>query len=193
LASIVDTGGWAIRGANAAPSVTMNNDIYVEAQSAVDVLDDNTSIAQSFNQMMAQSSTKVKDEAMERMKTTVFAPTITTQAPESVGMPEFNPYPTDIQQTVIQPLNDPSHMADLNMQPVEQPVYTPAQTQETRPVAATPPAHSSTTTSETPIPADIIKLANNADGLSIETIAHEANRIHKKLEQAEEEVVISLR
>jgi hypothetical protein len=196
LASIVDTGGWAIRGTNAAPSVTMNNDIYVEAQSAVDVLDNNTSIAQSFNQMMAQSSTKVKDEAMERMKTTVFAPTVAPvipQAPESVGMPEFNPYPTNIQQTVIQPLNDPSHMADLNIQPVEQPAYSPVETPEAKPVAQTSPAHSSTTTSETPIPADIIKLANNADGLSIETIAHEANRIHKKLEQAEEEVVISLR
>jgi len=48
-------------------------------------------------------------------------------------------------------------------------------------------------TSEKPISPDIISLANNSD-LSIETIAHEANRIHEKEEHLpEQEVVISLR
>jgi hypothetical protein len=50
------------------------------------------------------------------------------------------------------------------------------------------------TTSERPVSPDIINLANNSD-LSIETIAHEANRIHQKEEEKlpEDEVVISLR
>jgi hypothetical protein len=199
LASIVDTGGWAIRGASGAPNIAMNNDIYVEAQSAVDVLDDNTPIAQSFNQMMAESSTRAKDEAVERMKTAVFSPTPAPLPVPSVpslntevAMPEFNPYPTDIQQTVIQPLNDPSHNAERNIQQSlaeVQSAYAAAQV----PKQKAPVEQSSTTTSDSAIPADIIKLANNIDGLSIATVQHEANRIHKKLEQAEEEVVISLR
>jgi hypothetical protein len=199
LANIVDSGGWAIRGADAGPSMTINNDIYVEAQSAVDVLDANNSVAQSFNQMIAETSTRAKEEAVERMKTAVFAPTlpqmtIPTPVPaEDIAMPEFNPYPTNIQQTVIQPLNDPAHMAEQN---IEQPVIIapkPAQTAPVTPKVENQPSQSSVTTSDTPIPADIINLANNADGLSIETIAHEANRIHKKLEEESEEVVISLR
>jgi hypothetical protein len=214
LANIVDSGGWAIRGANAAPNMSINNDVFLEAQGAVDVLDANTSIAQSFNQLMSETSARAKQEAVERMKSTMFAPTLPLATPPtpmqaqmaSIIMPAYDPYPTDIQQTVIQPLNDPLHMAGQNIEQVPiatvvpiapiVPVYTaPTTVQVTSitPVLANPTAKSSTTTSDTPIPADIINLANNADGFSIETIAHEANRIHKKLEEASGEVVISLR
>ena len=87
-------------------------------------------------------------------------------------------------------------MADRNITP--EPVYNPQPVvqQAPAPPQSTQPSpelqQSSVTTSETPITADIINLANNPD-LSIETIAHEANRIHKKLEDESEEVVISLR
>jgi hypothetical protein len=84
--------------------------------------------------------------------------------------PVYNPYPTDIQQSVIQPLG--------------------ADDQAYKPII-TPAAPSAITTSEKPVSPDIINLANNSD-LSIETIAHEANRINKK-EDMTEEVVISLR
>jgi len=203
LANIVDSGGWAIRGTGASPNTTINNDIYLEAQGAVDVLDTNNSVAQSFNQMMAETTVRAKEEAVERMKATAFAPTpppVATLQPVTTTndfvAPVFDPYPTDIQQTVIQPLNDPLHMADRNITP--EPVYNPQPVVQQVPVPpqSTQPSpelqQSSVTTSETPITADIINLANNPD-LSIETIAHEANRIHKKLEDESEEVVISLR
>jgi hypothetical protein len=206
LANIVDTGGWAIRGANAAPSMILNNDVVLEAQSAVDVLDTNNSLGQSFDQMMAKSTTRAKEEAMERMKTAVFAPTpspVQSQASaaplfpaatdDDLTLPEFNPYPTDIQQTVIQPLNDPSHMAEQNIEPQVARPAKAAQNTTDEHEPATKQTEPAITTSDSAIPADIIKLANNADGLSIETIAHEANRIHKKLDEASEEVVISLR
>lgn len=214
LATIVDSGGWAIRGANVTQNNTViNNDIYLEAQSAVDVLDANTSIAQSFNQLMVETSTRTKEEAVERMKAAVFAPTPppapamqipTPVAADDIELPDFDPYPTNIQQTVIQPLNDPSHQAD---QHIEQKPNTSANKENSiASIAAeaanlakashrqtNKPQQSPVTTSETPIPADIINLANNADGLSIETIAHEANRIHKKLEDESQEVFVSLR
>lgn len=191
LANIVDSQGWAIRGAGTqSPSTTMNNDIYVEAQSAQDVFDSSSSVAQSFNAMMSKETTRVRQEAIEHMRAPVApapAPVVTpvqppipqapTQAPASLyaapvelAQPVFNPYPTNIQQMVIQPMNDPSHQAIQNVPP---------------------PTQTSPTTSDKPISADIINLANNPD-LSIETIAREAHRLQEKENEAEE-VIISLR
>lgn len=67
LANIVDTQGWAIRGVAGASGTTMNNDVYLEAQGAEDVLDTNTSIAHNFDQMMTQSTERLKEEAKQRM------------------------------------------------------------------------------------------------------------------------------
>lgn len=194
LAGIVDSGGWAIRGAGAqaSPSTTLNNDIFVEAQSAEDVLDSNNAVAQSFSTMMDKETDRVRQEAINRMRAptpapasptpvqqnqnpatmyTVPAPAMQTPAPD----PVFNPYP-DIQQTVIQPLGDAAHS-----------------TTQTAPPPVEPLAPQTTpTTSDKPLSADIMNLANNPD-LSIETIAREAHRIKEKENDMSEEVVISLR
>lgn len=66
LANIVDSGGWAIRGVNG-PGSSLNNDIVLEAQSATDILDTNTSVAHKFDQMMSQSTNRVHEEAKARM------------------------------------------------------------------------------------------------------------------------------
>jgi len=197
LASIVDSGGWAIRGAGAqaSPSTTLNSDVILEAQGAQDVLDANTSIAQTFNQMMSREADKVRQDAIDRMRqapmaapqpqpaATVIQPaySIPSPTPQPVipeptqQTPVFNPYPTNIQQSIIQPVNDPTHMT---AQPVVAP--TPIPTPETPP-----------TTSDNVVSAGIMNLANNSD-VSIETLAHEAHRIKEKENDMSEEVVISL-
>lgn len=187
LANIVDSRGWAIRGAGTQAPGAINNDIYLEAQGADDVLDANNSVAQSFDSLMSQESDRMRQEAVERMRqvTTDVAAAPTpapqaeanpflqpqTQATSTIPSiaPTYNPYP-NIQQSVIQPLGDTSHAYS-----------SPAET----PAVETPP-----TTSDKPVSADIMNLANNSD-LSIETIAHEARRIQERDEQ--QEVVISLR
>ena len=184
LASIVDSGGWAIRGvgAQATQNTVLNNDIFLEAQSAEDVLDGSNSIAQNFNAMMSKESDRVRQEAIERMHqpaaTVPVAPHVALQ-PQAT--PVFNPYP-NIQQTVIQPINDTAHSS---MPQIPQPatVATPIQP----PVLETAP-----TTSVKAVSADIMNLANNPD-LSIETMAKEAHRIQQKEADMSEEVVISLR
>jgi hypothetical protein len=221
LANIVDTQGWAIRGVSGGVGTAMNNDAYLEAQGATDILDTSTSIAQNFDQMMSQSTERMREEARQRMlqatqvpaptpvptpvapvvqqvAATVpqFAPTVplqpvapvqttaqqppvaedpllTQMAQQLTPQPHFNPYP-DFQQSVIQPLNDTTHQAEID---------TPAPTDIKENTA---------TTSDSVPSAGIINLANNAD-LSIETIAHEANRLKKKAEEESDEVVISLR
>lgn len=220
LANIVDTQGWAIRGVAGGVGTAMNNDAYLEAQGATDILDTSTSIAQNFDQMMSQSTERMREEARQRMlqatqvpapapvvpvtpsqqvaatqpepqvtMPAVFSqptlpveaatqppaedPLLTQMAQQLVPQPHFNPYP-EFQQSVIQPLNDTAHQAE-----VDTPVST--ETKET-----------TTTTSDSVPSAGIINLANNAD-LSIETIAHEANRLKRKAEEESKEVVISLR
>jgi len=207
LANIVDSGGWAIRGTNAAPNMSINNDVILEAQSAVDVLDNNTSVAQTFNQMMSQTANRAKEEAVERMKAASFAPSapqpvfgaspLQAQMADMV-MPEFDPYPTDIQQTVIQPLNNPSHMAEQNIEPEPvTPVYVapePTPLPPAVPVATTPSPQSEVATSDTPVSADIMNLVKNAEGLSVATLQSRGDQIHKKLEEeASDEVFVSLR
>lgn len=197
LAQIVDSQGWAVRGQGVqAPNSSVSNDVYFESQQVEDVLDSSASVAQSLDYMISQSDAKRHQEMVNRMRqqvntqqqaqTTAAAAPDPTQPPMATNpydvytnaspvtaqpapTPVYNPYP-NIQQSVIQPLSQSDQ------------VYTPP---------VTPVASPATTTSEKPVSPDIINLANNAD-LSIETIAHEANRI-KQQEDMTEEVVISLR
>lgn len=180
LANIVDTGGWAVRGVATAPepNTAMNNDLYFEAQQATDVLDDTTGIGRTFDTKLAEADSLRRQDMMNRMhKPIPQAPPAVpitdpavqpTPADDTTNDPQitYNPYPNAIHQSVIQPLDD----------------------QPAAPVTPTP-----TSTSEKPVSPDIISLASNPD-LSIETIAHEAERIQKKeAELGDEEVVISLR
>jgi hypothetical protein len=211
LAQIVDSQGWAVRGQGTqAPNSAMNTDVYFEAQQVEDVLDDNTTVSQSLDYMINKSDEKRHQDMIDRLRNPVpsafisqapnqqpVAPVATesfnyfdtTQPTTAVPEPAFiipsvqqpvdindqtlayNPYPTDIQQSVIQPLGQPAAAA-------------------VAPAPVRPPAPA-VSTSEKVLSPDIINLANNAD-LSIETIAREANRIHKQ-DDMNEEVVISLR
>lgn len=216
LAEIVDSQGWAVRGQGVqAPNSAMNTDVYFEAQQAVDILDVNNGIAQSFDQMIDKDDAKRRQELMDRMHqapvatpeptpvvaaatnpynffasssdvpqpVTVAAQTPVPTPPPPVLTPEptvsvvddsvvptYDPYPTDIQQTVINPIVASPNPAPAVIQPPEIPPESASEKQVT-------PA--------------IMNLANNAD-LSIETIAREANRINREQDMSEE-VVISLR
>lgn len=233
LADIVDTGGWAVRGASGQPIDTpMNSEAYYEAQQTPDVMDEAAGITQAFDAMIEKNDQKRRQEIMDKMKdpssfSIPAQPSFSSPAPapdpvEPVNL-SYNPYPTSIRQSVIQPLSQqtaqpqpdtaaqiaqPQPVASESQlaQPAPQPApqyHQPAQASQ--PVATTPisqspiqpasppqvPAPKPEGTSEIPVSPDIINLANQHD-LSIETIAHEANRIREK-EQSSDEVVISLR
>lgn len=179
LANIVDSQGWAIRGVNGAQNTAMNQDVFLEAQSAVDVLDTTTSVAQNFDAMMAQRTERLREEARAQMTQPQPAPTPNPQPQTPGPQVQYNPYPT-IQQAIVQPLDDPQHQATPSPSPQAQGLVIPDVT----------PYSAPSTSGSTPS-ADIINLANNND-VSIATIAHEAQRLQKKAEESEE-VVISLR
>lgn len=194
LANIVDSGGWAIRGSvgGAASSTTMNTDIILEAQGATDVLDTTTGVAQNFDQMMAQSTERLKEEARERMlQATMATPQPATSIPVQDPAVQFNPYP-NIHQSVIQPINDTAHQVQTTLTPPPAPAPQPNLYTQIPAAQSTNTNETASTTSDTPVSAGIMNLANNSD-LSIETIAHEAERLKKKASEESEEVVISLR
>jgi PrgI family protein len=196
LADIVDTGGWAVRGVST-PDVNspMRTDAYYAAQQTEDVLDETGGVARSFENMIGQADTKRHEEMMERMRQppsqSITPPPVadpykslssTSTPPPSEPHVTYDPYPTSIHQSIVRPLGE---------QPTEPSAVTTPQPLAAQPAKA--PEPEPTTTSEKPVSPDIINLANNPD-LSIETIAHEANRIHEKEQKAsEEEVIISLR
>lgn len=200
LADVVDSQGWAVRGVNApVTNNALNDDIIIETEQVDDVMDNNDEIAQSFDYKLNQSDARRHQDMIKLVNhQRAYAPEPTIQIPVSIPIDnpieatiqtapnfkplasptfnephlKFNPYPNDIQQSVIQPLtsnnypNQPTNISDNFIKKRE--------------------------STSTDIPtADIINLANNAD-LSIETIAREANRI-KKSKTADQEVVISLR
>ena len=178
LADIVDSQGWSIRnGINPTQNTVLNNDVFLEAQGVEDVLDGSTAVSQSFDTMMTRETERIHEEALQRMYEPVVAAVEPVVDPTSFTSPTdpsvaYDPYPADIQQTMIQPIDDPSHVYVAPADPVDD---------------QTPPI-----TSDKPVSADIMNLANNAD-ISIETIAHEANRLQQKENDASGEVVISLR
>jgi hypothetical protein len=216
LANIVDTEGWAVRGVDT--NTPMQNDAYYEAQQQEDVLDASSGVAQSFDSMISQADLKRRQEMVQRMHQApaptpapaaptqnpvppVYDPyaSLGTPAPTQAPMPDephltYNPYPTSIHQSVINPLGSQPAPAPTATTPTPSPAQ-PAESALPPPVSAQIAADNGESTSEKPISPDIISLANNSD-LSIETIAHEANRIHQKEEEKhlpDEEVVISLR
>lgn len=172
LASIVDSGGWAIRGGSTSPDSALISDVFYDAQNVQDVLDTNNTVAQSFSALISQTAEKSKQEAIERMRLTMQAtqeqsqPVVTPPPapfPEAPEIPPLmvNPYPIDMHQKVVQPL------------PHENPETATA------------------TTSEIPSSPDIINLANNSE-LSVETLAKEARRIQDATAN-DDELYLSLR
>lgn len=191
LAEIVDSRGWAVRSpiGYQATNSAMNSDAFYEAQQAKDILDVDSFAVQQIDNKLTQSSNKHHQDVLNLMKTTAVpvpppppAPVqtdqLTTQLPAQNTIPvqnkpaelQYNPYPEDIHQLIVQPLSVKDQIT------TEQPKT---------------PANIVSSTSNKAVSADIINLASNKD-LSVETIAHEANRISKK-QEVNNEVVISLR
>lgn len=190
LANIVDSRGWAVRGIDLPEAENaMQTDVYFEARQTRDILDESGGIAHALDTMIDQTEAERRQEAINRMRQpAVAAPPVpdpyTALTPRAIATPvtapapvdtpdpdvklTFNPYPTAMHQAIINPLGV------APAQPIQQPA------------APEPP-------SAPIVSPDIINLANNSD-LSIETIAHEAQRIHEREEKfSEDEVIISLR
>ena len=192
LAQVVDTQGWATRGATSA-SDNLSDIFVAEASHAEDILDSSSGVAQAIDQRITQTDDARLSAVRQQFQTAIQqqpqTPSTTAPEPPQAAPPltpltapsvaddnsaaqdlHYNPYPNAMRQHVLNPTgNQPQTPA----QPVPQ--NQPQAQAEKQP------------SSETVSP-DIMRLANNND-LSISALANEAHR----LENNDKEVVISLR
>ena len=226
LAAIADTQGWSVRNYTESHGTSMNSDVYNEAQSHEDIFDDSGSVSQSFNTMISQADASRRQSLIANMQqptapepqvvtpaNSAFAPTsppsqpaagpvqpvatITSPATASQDV-QYNPYPANMRQHVINPSTQVSPLAQQPQaapppdQAIDSTATAPVPTADTS-APAPQPEPPTQSTSDTPISPDIISLASNND-LTIETIAREAHRIEQKQKQEDDqEVIISLR
>lgn len=195
LAEIVDSEGWAVRGQGVqAPSNTaMNADAYFAAQQAEDILDSNYGVAQSLDYMIGQSDTKRREEMMERMRQIPNEPAVDAAPPTDDVTTAVTPQPVaPTPQVFSSEAPSAAYTFFASQKPqgdLDTTDYTPYPASMQQKIIQ--PLDPGLTTSGKPLSAGIMNLANDAD-LSIETIAHEANRINQQNGSADE-VVVSLR
>lgn len=206
LAQVVDTQGWASRGV-VAPTVSMNDTAYAEAQTAEDILDDDTRVARTFDSMIDKSNSNYRQTIVQKLRDAASTPSTPTTNPgvnESIT-PSTQTSPLQDAPTTPSPVSvaAPTHdddtlAADLTYNPypksMHQHVVSPmgarsqhGATDTTEPSITSSDNNASTTSPEQVSP-DIMRLANNND-LSISALANEAHRLK---DRDNEEVVINL-
>ncbi len=185
LAKVVDTGGWATRGAVSSTS-SVSDIITAESNSIEDVFDSHAGIAQNFDALITKNDAAQKQAVLDHFQNSLHAP---------VAAPPVTP-------TIIPSPAAPIAMSapqDTTTAPTVQPVYNPYPTMKQRvisptdsastPVVAAPEIQPQASSQPAPSP-DIMRLANNND-LSISTLAREAQRLKEASDDTE--VVINLR
>ena len=193
LTDIVDTRGWAVRGlgvattgiAQAVPSsntFASDPELYQEAMSAPDMLDDYSNRATRFDTMIDQRNVQSHQQLLSNFQAHATQPGVQQ-------VPQFNPYGT-IKQTVIQPATTLDQKTPVTEPSAPYP-------QQPAPVSTPQPSVPMTqqSTSVKPPSNDIIKLANDSDGMTVAAVAKQAHRIEEKQQKhglPDEEVEISL-
>lgn len=211
LASIMDTQGWAVRDPSllnaqfTGHDTAMQNDVYNEAQQTEDFLDETGGVALAFEDRMVQADNKRRQEIINRMHNSTGSQQLaTTPQPASQPVQQPQPQPAapqyqapievspsldNLQSPIPEPLPAPEEIKfDPYPSSMHQSVIQPSSQDDRVEQSITEPEESVSEIRTTP---DIINLANNSD-LSIETIAHEAQRIKNKKLSDGEEVIISL-
>lgn len=210
LADLVDTHGWAIRGAGTVPDNSISSDLYYESQQATDIMDNSTPAAQALTQQLTDQADEQRQEAITNMQAAAKqAPAVTaTQATQAPAASPTEPVPTlpsleEIrarQETMIKKLDDENsrdavaYATALAEEAIDQRASEPAAPAAIqRPTATTSVSTPDTGTMElTKQQAD--ELSQQTD-VSVQTLATEANRIaeQNKVLKSGDEVTISFR
>ena len=214
LANLVDSHGWSVRGV-ADPDSSMQADLYNEAQTADDMLDDDNTTARQINSLVNQADLRRRQDMVQKMHQSpgnIEPTTPQMTAPYSpVPLPIADPYRRQTPQQMTPPsipaspmpsddFPEPTQPLSINPYPqMQQSFISPLSEQSqanssqvsspiSQPQSETPQIN----TSPTAVSPAIIDLASNHSDLSIETLQREADRIEKKSKELDGEVVISL-
>ena len=214
LADLVDTHGWAIRGAGTLPDTSISTDLYYESQQVPDMMDNSTPAAQALTQQLTDEADQKRQDAISGMRGAATQP-LTYAAPDEPAVKPVTPpgvAVTPIDDTVI------STLPSLEVARARQEASTrQAAERETRDAialanalaeeagsarpAAPTPNPAPTTSVSTPDTGTMELTKQQADNLSqqadvsVQTLAHEANRVaqQNKVLKSGDEVTISFR
>ncbi len=190
LSQIMDTRGWAARGVfnpdvNSTGNVSLADGVVAEADNIEDILEET-----SFDKLINEQKTISQKTAIDRMQqASAAAPPVPVKTPPKPAAPaitddelekeaekilskvKFDPYPSSIHQTIINPVGEVVDTKDSRTE-----IKDGNQTTQS--------------TSDNTLSPDIMNLVDNSEDYTISTLAKQANRIEEK--QAEEEVEIKL-
>ena len=146
LANLVDSRGWSVRGVQE-PDSSMREDLYNEAQSIDDLLDDSSTRAQNFDSLLLQKDNLRRQEIMNKMQhqaAPVAEPTPVTPPPTPIPQAEpiiynhvtpqastgYTPMaivqPTTPDEDIKLVVNPYPTMNQSVLQPLSQPMNSPA-------------------------------------------------------------------
>lgn len=97
LSDLVDTHGWAIRGAGTAPDNSISRDLYYESQQAPDMMDANTPAAQALTKQLQEDADEQRQDAIATMQQAA------TQAPQ----------PSSTTSTIDEPVSTLPSLEDI--------------------------------------------------------------------------------
>ena len=215
LANLVDSRGWSIRGVND-PDSPMQADLYNEAQTAFDPLDEAGATAQNITNLINQSDARRRQAMIQTMSAAQqVAPdnpqsassTDNSQSNQSSGSNSSASNTQPDQTSVLADSASVDQQSDIEQAiassmkagpypTMRQSTLIPLDEIPTQPVTESPPVPDTTPqTSLDSVSPAIIDLAKNHRDFSIQTIQRVANEIEqreKKAKKMEDEVVISL-
>jgi hypothetical protein len=202
LADLVDSHGWSVRGAGVgSPDTSVSSDLYYESQQTVDMMDNNTSEAQSLDQKLQASNDAYRQSTVTRMQTAQPAApaplqtSITDEPDDTIASQPVSFNPIAVQEAAVTSQSTKSYLDKNERDAI---AYASALAEEAESNRnETPP-----TTSENTVTTDTIERAKQRaeqlatrDDLTIQTLSGEANRLEKKDQMLSDgdEVTISLR
>lgn len=137
LADIIDTEGYAIKGAT--PNSGVKEEIYAEANDTLDMFDDPTASNNSINQTLQDNASSRHDEAINQMRAAIKNNTATPNITTHPNQAAPQPAPTAInQQPIPQAPNMPEPTQSAT--PFAQPTPIATTPEQTPQVAPQPPA-----------------------------------------------------
>lgn len=222
LSDLVDTHGWAIRGAGAIPDTSINTDLYYESQQAPDMMDSTTPAAQAMAQQLNDDADQQRQEAIAGMQQAASQPHAqqqpqqnqpTTNQPQTTTSTPTEPVSTLPSLEEIRAKQEATVKSAADRESRDAIAYATALAEEAsdkRQSTPPPPApqlqtatpqNSKSTSVSTPstdtmglTKQQVDELSQQTD-VSIQTLAHEANRIAEKNKVLKngDEVTISFR
>lgn len=202
LAQLVDSHGWAIRGAGGTPDTSISTDLYYESASTVDIMDNRSDAAKALSAKLDAKADQEKKDAIAGMKTAAKKPAAPATKKEGAE---------DSRATATTDSDEPvSSLPTIDeLRKKEEEITKRIADKESRDALALANAlveeasgkKSPSTSVSTPDTGTMELTREQADelskqpDLSVQTIAEQANRVaqnNKKLKEGDE-VTISLR